>query len=65
MFSRDANEDGLKFLDFETAQETQIQEHQQTMTKRDETMFEDATDKIKKSKRNKTLVDPFGYTSHK
>ena len=50
---------------FETAQETQIQEHQQTMTKRDETMFEDATDKIKKSKRNKTLVDPFGYTSHK
>ena len=35
------------------------------MTKRDETMFEDATDKIKKSKRNKTLVDPFGYTSHK
>jgi hypothetical protein len=35
------------------------------MTKRDETMFEDATDKIKKSKRNKTLVDPFGYASHK
>jgi hypothetical protein len=28
-------------------------------------MFEDATDKIKKSKRNKTLVDPFGFTSYK
>ncbi len=64
MSSRDANEDGLKFLVLRLPRKPRFRtsaDHD----KRDETMYEDATDKIKRANRNKTLVDPFGYTSHK